>query len=327
MKNNLSISEFIIVGFSDISHYQNLIFTLLLLLFFIIIAGNVFVLLVIVFNSRLQIPMYLYICTLSVIEIGIVATVYPTFFTIVLKGKAHISLNCCFIQMYIIHSLVITENYLLNVMAYDRYLAICKALRYHIITTLRSCKILIFACLTLGFLTPLALVTMVYRLPFCGPNKIKHLFCDSSPLLTLACANSDINVIMDFSVSYFTIILTSFFIIWTYTNILATILKMKTSEERKKAFSTCASHLIISLLYYGSAAFMYIQLQADYSPEYDLATAIHQTVLTPLLSPLVYCFRNKEIKNFLKRLFQPKMLFNKNINIAVLFERKISHDL
>ncbi|CAI9614726.1 unnamed protein product [Staurois parvus] len=305
---NQSVTEFVIVGFKDIADQYNhtLFFLLIIFLYIFISCGNAVVVLVIIFESRLHKPMYLFICTLSVVEICIVSTVYPTLLALFFKGKAYISFDHCFLQMYAFDAFLVMENYLLTAMAFDRYVAICKALQYHTIMTLKTCKILICLCWLLGFLSPLGTVILVYRLPYCGPNVVEHIFCDSSPLLTLACSNSDINVAMDLSVSSFTVILNSIFIVIIYSNILFVILKMRTSVERKKAFSTCTSHLIMSLIFYGSVAFMYIQLQESYSAEYDLASAIHQSVLTPLLSPLVYSFRNKEIKSFLKRMLKIK---------------------
>ncbi|KAM5129389.1 olfactory receptor 6N2-like [Mantella aurantiaca] len=294
-------------------------------LYFIINAGNILILLVVLFDTRLHIPMYFLICALCLSEIGIVTTVYPTLLTIILNGRARIPFKYCLVQMYLFHSLLITENYLLNVMAYDHYVAICKALQYHTIMTIKSSILLISICWILGFITPLALLILVNKLPFCESNIIQHLFCDSSPLLTLACANNDLTVIMDLTISSFTIILTSFSIIITYANILAAILKIKTSQERKRAFSTCASHFVIAFFFYGSVAFMYVQLQTNYSPEYDLATAIHHSILTPLFSTLVYSFRNKNITSFLKRFFQPKRVFAENILVSFVSEKKASH--
>nr|DBA14190.1 TPA: hypothetical protein GDO54_005192 [Pyxicephalus adspersus] len=306
MVNNQSVREFVIVGFTDIAHTYNhkLIFLLFIFLYIFITCGNGVVSLVIIFYSHLHRPMYLFICSLSVVEICIITTVYPTLLALFLEGKAYISFDYCFFQMYAFDAFVVTENYLLTAMAYDRYVAICKALRYHTIMTFNTCKILICSCWILGFLSPLAMIILVYRLPYCGPNVVEHIYCDSSPLLTLACSSTNLDVTMDLSVSSFTIILNSVFIVFIYSNILLVILKMRTSVERKRAFSTCTSHLIMSLIFYGSVAFMYIQLQQSYSPEYDLASAIHQSVLTPLLSPLVYSFRNKEIKGFIKKLLR-----------------------
>lgn len=308
----------------DINHFRHLIFTFLLFLFVIIIVSNIVISLAVAFDFRLHKPMYYFIFILSVTEIGVVTTVYPTLLTLVLKGYTYISFNCCFIQMYIFHSLIITENFLLCAMAYDRYIAICKALRYHTIMTSRSCKMLISLCIILGFMTPLPLLIVVSKLPFCGPNRIQHLFCDSTPLLTLACANNDINIILELTISSLTIPLTSLFIFVTYINILRSILKMKTSEERKKSFSICASHLMMAFIFYGSITFMYIELQTNYSSEYDLATAIHHSVLTPLLSPLIYSFRNREMLNSLKRSFCPKITFMINISNSSMVDRKTS---
>ncbi|KAM9294524.1 olfactory receptor 6N2-like [Gastrophryne carolinensis] len=314
MANNNSVSEFVIVGFTNNAHGHELVFVLLLFLYMFITGGNAVVILAILFDSHLHSPMYFFICVLSIVEIAIVTTVYPTLFALFLNDKAYISFSGCFLQMYFFDAFVITENYLLTIMAFDRYVAICKALRYHTIMTLKICKILICSCWVLGFLSPLPMIIMVQRLPFCGPNEVQHIFCDSAPLLTLSCTNSKLDVSMDFSLSSFTIILNSILIVFIYGNILFSIFKMRTSEERKKAFSTCTSHLAMALFFYGSVAFMYIQLQQTYSSQYDLATAIQQSVLTPLLSPLVYSFRNKDINRFVKRQLQcrRKLVLNKN---------------
>ncbi|XP_056401938.1 olfactory receptor 6N1-like [Hyla sarda] len=314
MYNNQSVIEFVVVGFASIAPYHTLLFIVFLFLYIIITSGNGITFVVIVLNDRLHIPMYLFIGALSIVEICIVTTVYPTTFTLFLKGRANISLHFCLLQMYAFDAFLITENFLLSIMAYDRYLAVCMALRYHSIMTSKLCKIFICLCWLLGMLSPLAMISMVYRLPFCGPNEIEHLFCDSSPLLTLACANSNLDVTMDLTVTSFSIILNSIITVIIYTNILVTIFKMKTSEERRKAFSTCLSHLLMSLFFYGSAAFMYMNLQSTYSPAYDLAASIHHSVFTPLLSPLVYSFRNKEIKNFLKKQLLPKTLLIRRLN-------------
>ncbi|XP_073493268.1 olfactory receptor 6N2-like [Phyllobates terribilis] len=312
MFNNRSVSEFVLVGFTSITHYHSILFILFFFLYIIITTGNGITFAVIVLNYRLHTPMYHFIAALSIIEICIVTTVYPTIFELFLKGRAYIPFDYCFFQMYSFDAFLITENYLLSIMAFDRFVAICKALRYQAIMTLKLCKILICLCWLLGLLSPLFMIAMVYQLPFCGPNEIEHLFCDSSPLLSLACANSNLDVTMDLSVSSFSIILNSIFIVLIYAKILATILKMKTSEERRKAFSTCMSHLFMSLFFYGSVVFMYINLQSMYSPAYDLAASIHHSVFTPLLSPLVYSFRNKQIKNFLKKQLHPISLFTWN---------------
>ncbi|OCT68931.1 hypothetical protein XELAEV_18040239mg [Xenopus laevis] len=272
--------------------------------------------LVILYDHRLHTPMYYLICTLSVIEVSIVSSVFPTFFPIVLLGETYISFRCCLLQMYVFHSLVICENYLLNVMAFDRYIAIVYALRYHSIMTSRLCKILICGCFLFGFMTPLVLLILVSGMPFCGPNEIRHLFCDSSPLLTLSCANNSVNIFLDLAITSFPISITAFLIIMTYSKIFLVILKMRTREERKKALSICASHILTAFFFYGSGAFIYFELQNGYSSEYDLASAIHHSVLTPLFSPLAYSLPNTEIKNSVKKFLFSKRLFNRKPSIG-----------
>ncbi|KAG8449779.1 hypothetical protein GDO86_016439 [Hymenochirus boettgeri] len=313
MDRNQSVNEFIIVGFSEITHYGEIFSLLFLLAYFIIITANVVVTFVIFYDQRLHTPMYYFIGTLSLIEICIISSVFPTFFPVVLLGETHISLLCCISQMYLFHSLIITENYLLNVMAFDRYIAIVHALRYHAIMTPRVCKILIVGCWLFGFLTPLILLTMVSLMTFCGPNKIRHLFCDSSPLLTLSCAMESYSVFTEFATTLLPTTITALFIVITYFQIFIIILKMKTREECRKAIRICVSHIIAAFLFYGSGAFMYIKLEmSSYSSSFDLATAIHHSVVTPLLSPLIYSLPSTEIKKAVRKQFLSKKIFKSN---------------
>ncbi|XP_018427707.1 PREDICTED: olfactory receptor 6N2-like [Nanorana parkeri] len=306
---NKTVEQFIILGFSNTGQLWPFLFSLLLISYFLIITGNVTISALIFVDRHLHAPMYFFIGMLSFLEIWYTAVTIPCMLTIIWKGKTQISFNDCMMQMYLFHSFGITGNYLLNVMAYDRMVAICNPLRYHNIMTLKRSKILVSSCWALGFLSPVTLLISVSQLPFCGPNEINHLFCDSSPLLNLACTDTSFNFIIDFAISLCMIILTSLFLIVTYVRIIITILKMKCSSVQKKAFSTCASHLIVVLIFYGSVAFMYIRPQSNYTPEYDKLVAINYSVLTPLLNPIIYSFRNKEIINSLKKLLQANKLW------------------
>ncbi|MEE6490682.1 hypothetical protein FKM82_015950 [Ascaphus truei] len=278
MEINQTVNEFVILGFSNLGQFWPFFFTLLLIVYILIITGNVLISLVILVDRHLHSPMYFFICMLSFLELWYTAVTIP-----------------CMLVMYLFHSLGITENYLLNVMAYDRFVAICKPLRYHTIMTSRSCKILVCGCWLLGFMSPITLLILVSQLPFCGPNEVHHLFCDSSALLNLACIDTSLNIIIDFAISLCMVIVTSLFIILTYIKIVVTIMKMSTAEGRRKAFSTCVSHLTVVLIFYGMA--------------------INYSVLTPLFSPIIYSFRNKEIKNSLKKFLQPKIL-SRNVQHA-----------
>ncbi|CAI9618161.1 unnamed protein product [Staurois parvus] len=201
--------------------------------YFLILAGNVTISALIFVDRHLRAPMYFLIGLLSFLEIWYTAVTIPCMLTIIWKGKTQISFSNCMMQMYLFHSFGITENFLLNLMAYDRMVAICNPLRYHNLMTLKRCKTLASSCWVLGFLSPVTLLLSVLQLPFCGPNEINHLFCDSSPLLNLVCADTAFNFIIDFAISLCMIILTSLFLIVTYVRIIFTILKMKSSEVQK----------------------------------------------------------------------------------------------
>lgn len=297
---NQTVTKFMIVGFSSLESSRHFIFAMLLLVYALIISGNITIALVIWIEPQLHTPMYMFAGMLSFLDLCYTAVTIPQMLLIFWMGRVYIAVTGCLLQMYFFHSLGITENYILTVMAYDRYLAICNPLRYTTIMTSRCCKLLVVFCWLCGFMSPVTKLILVSFLPFCGPNAIHHLFCDLSPLLHLACADTSHNVIADFIISSCIIILTTLFIALTYIQILITILTMN-AAGRKKAFSTCAAHLSVVLIFFGSVAFMYIRPQQIYAPVYDQLVTINYTVLTPLLNPLVYTLRNKEIKRALKK--------------------------
>ncbi|XP_040271699.1 olfactory receptor 6N1-like [Bufo bufo] len=301
---NQTVTGFVILGFSSLGSLRHPLFGILLFIYCLIIIGNVTIALIIWIEPRLHTPMYMFAGMLSFLDICYTAVTIPQILVIFWIGRVHIAFSGCLLQMYFFHSLGITENYLLTIMAYDRYIAICNPLRYSTIMTSRCCKCLVFACWLCGFLSPVTKLILVTFLPFCGSNEIHHLFCDLSPLLHLACADTFLNVITDFVINSCIIILTSAFIALTYTKILITIILMNSTEGRRKAFSTCAAHITVVLIFFGSVAFMYVRPQRVYAPEYDQLVTINYTILTPLLNPAVYSLRNKEIKGALKKYLQ-----------------------
>ncbi|XP_069805681.1 olfactory receptor 6N1-like [Dendropsophus ebraccatus] len=305
--NNRTVTEFTILGFSSIGPYWPLFFTVLLFIYVTIVIGNISISVLILNDRHLHTPMYMFISILSFLEILYTAVTIPCMLTVIWKGKIQITFGNCMLQMYLFHSLGITENYLLNVMAYDRMVAICDPLRYHTIMTSKRCKTLASSCWFLGFISPTTLLISVSTLPFCGPHEIDHLFCDSSPLLKLACTDTSINAITDFVISLCMIVLTFLFISVTYVKIIITIVKMDSTHGQGKAFSTCASHLVVVFIFYGSVTFMYVRPNVDYTPEFDKLVALNYSVLTPLLNPIIYSFRNKEMKNTLKRFLKLKI--------------------
>ncbi|XP_032090189.1 olfactory receptor 6N2-like [Thamnophis elegans] len=306
--NHTKVVEFIIVGFPHLQHLQSLFFVLLLIVYFFTIFGNLLVFTIIHTDCRLRTPMYFFISILSFLEIWYTATTIPKMLANLVSERKSISFTGCLLQTYFFHSLGATECYLLTAMAYDRYLAICKPLRYPSVMTTKTCTQMAASCWVCGFMCPITEVILVSKLPFCGPNQIKHIFCDFPPLLSLACTDTSINVLVDFAVNAFIILVTFSFIMVSYAKIIQTVLKIQTAESREKAFSTCASHLTVVLLFFGSIIFMYVRLKTSYSLEYDRAFAVIYAVLTPLVNPIIYSLRNKEILRAIKRRIHLKSL-------------------
>ncbi|XP_026572120.1 olfactory receptor 6N2-like [Pseudonaja textilis] len=306
--NHTEVVEFIIVGFPHLRHLQTLLFALLLFIYFSTIFGNLVVFVVIRTDGRLHTPMYFFISILSFLEIWYTATTIPKMLSNLVSERKSISFMGCLLQTYFFHSLGATECYLLTAMAYDRYLAICKPLRYPSVMTTKMCAQMAASCWVCGFMCPITEVILVSKLPFCGPNQIKHIFCDFPPLLSLACTDTSINVLVDFAVNAFIILVTFSFIMVSYANIIQTVLKIQTAKSREKAFSTCASHLTVVFLFFGSIIFMYVRLKTSYSLEYDRAFAVIYAVLTPLVNPIIYSLRNEEILRAIKRRIHPRSL-------------------
>ncbi|KAM3926840.1 olfactory receptor 6N2-like [Leptodactylus fuscus] len=301
---NQTVSGFVILGFSNLGSLRHPVFAILLLIYCLIITGNITIGLIIWIEPRLHTPMYMFAGMLAFLDICYTAVTIPQILVIFWMGRVYITFSGCLVQMYFFHSLGITENYLLTVMAYDRYIAICNPLRYSTIMTCRRCKRFVFACWLCGFMSPVTKLILVSLLPFCRSNEIHHLFCDLSPLLHLACADTFRNVIADFVINSAIIILTSAFIALTYMKILITIIKTNSAEGRRKAFSTCTAHITVVLIFFGSVTFMYVRPQRIYAPEYDQLVTINYTILTPLLNPAVYSLRNKEVKKAIQKYFQ-----------------------
>ncbi|XP_029440519.1 olfactory receptor 6N1-like [Rhinatrema bivittatum] len=294
--NHSTVTEFIIAGFSGIHQVWPVLFLLMLLAYLLIIIGNLVVFLVIQLRPRLHAPMYFFISVLSFLELWYTTVTIPKMLFNLLDTKKSISFSGCLLQVYFFHSMGVTEVLLLTTMAYDRYLAICTPLHYPVIMTPQLGIKLTTACWILGFLYRVPEIILISRLPFCGPNIIEHIFCDLSPLLTLACTDTTANIIIDFLFNACIITVTILLIVLSYVKIIRVVLNSQSSEGRRKAFSTCATHLIVVVIFYGSVSFMYIRLTKSYSVNYDKTLAVVYSVITPLCNPVIYSLRNKEIR-------------------------------
>ncbi|XP_075466109.1 olfactory receptor 6N1-like [Ascaphus truei] len=307
--NQSLVTEFIIVGFTDLHGTQGLLFTLLSLIYLFTLSGNITIIILICTHHHLHVPLYLFIAILSFVEIWYTTVTIPKMLINLLDEKKTISYVGCLLQIYFLHCFGITETYLLTAMAYDRYLAICNPLRYPSIMTTKCCFQLAISCWVLGFLGPLTKILLLSQLPFCGSNKVEHIFCDLLPLVKLACSDTSLNVSVDFLINSVLLFLAFFCIILSYVKIISAVMKIRTTEGRQKAFSTCGAHLTVVLLFFGSVAFTYIRLYKSYSVNYDQAMAVIYSVLTPMCNPIIYSLRNQKIREVLGKKFA-KPLWN-----------------
>ncbi|XP_004027101.1 olfactory receptor 6N1 [Gorilla gorilla gorilla] len=295
------VTEFIILGFPHLQGVQIYLFLLLLLIYLMTVLGNLLIFLVVCLDSRLHTPMYHFVSILSFSELGYTAATIPKMLANLLSEKKTISFSGCLLQIYSFHSLGATECYLLTAMAYDRYLAICRPLHYPTLMTPTLCAEIAIGCWLGGLAGPVVEISLISRLPFCGPNRIQHVFCDFPPVLSLACTDTSINVLVDFVINSCKILATFLLILCSYVQIICTVLRIPSAAGKRKAISTCASHLTVVLIFYGSILFMYVRLKKSYSLDYDQALAVVYSVLTPFLNPFIYSLRNKEIKEAVRR--------------------------
>ncbi|XP_026539306.1 olfactory receptor 10AG1-like [Notechis scutatus] len=302
------VTEFIFAGFSVRPQLQVLLFVLVFSMYGMSLAGNTIITTVIRLNAVLHTPMYFFLTNLSLLEICYTTSIVPKMLASLMseQGKK-IALWGCATQMYFFTLFGITECCLLAAMAYDRYVAICNPLRYSIIMSPTVCIQLSVASWSVGLVVGLGQTNYVFSLTFCGPNKINHFFCDIPPLLTLACGDTSRNVIAVYMVAVLFITTPFLLILISYVYIVISILKISSAEGRRKAFSTCSSHLIVVSLFYGSGIITYLRPKSSYSAESDKLLALFYTVVTSMLNPIIYSLRNKEVKVALRRMMSNKL--------------------
>ncbi|XP_029435639.1 olfactory receptor 6N2-like [Rhinatrema bivittatum] len=304
-------TDFIILGFSRFHHFEVPIFLLILLAYLTTLAGNLVIITLVRVEFSLQSPMYLFISSLSFLEILYVSVTVPRLLANLLGVSKSISFVGCFIQMYLFHSLGISECMLLGVMAFDRYLAICNPLRYKTIITNKLCILLAAFSWLMGFSAAIFPTILAARLPFCGRREVNHFFCDFTPLLYLACTDTSLNVIVNGSFAVSTIIIPFTIIAVIYIKIILAILKIKSMDGRRKAFSTCSSHLIVVALFYGTALIVYVRPKGSFPADYDKLLALMYAVFTPLFNPFIYSLRNNDVKEAVRKLCRRLTVYSK----------------
>ncbi|XP_008845973.1 olfactory receptor 5B17-like [Nannospalax galili] len=301
MENNTEVSEFILLGITDVPELQIPLFILFTIIYLITLTGNLGMTTVILLDSRLHTPMYYFLSNLSLVDFCYSSTVTPKVLAGLVIGDKVISYNGCAAQMFFFVFFVTVESYLLTSMAYDRYVAVCKPLHYPTIMTAKVCACLVKCSYVLGFLTAATDTGDTFSLPFCMSNVIHHFFCDTPAVMTLTCYDRHVNELILFIISSFNIFLALLVILISYLLIFTTILKMHSGKGHQKAVLTCASHLTAVFLFYGTFIIMYLQPGSSHSMDSDKIISVFYTMVIPMLNPLVYSLRNKEVKSAFKK--------------------------
>uniref|UniRef100_A0A286X7A5 Olfactory receptor n=1 Tax=Cavia porcellus TaxID=10141 RepID=A0A286X7A5_CAVPO len=300
MENSTTVWEFTLEGFPAVQHLGKVLFAVHLLAYLASMAGNALIITITCVALRLQTPMYFLLSTFSFLECCFTSAVIPKLLAIFLSGRQRISFAACLIQAFVFVSVGATGFFLIAVMSVDRYMAICMPLRYPTIMNLRTCSLLITASLAVGFALITGFIVKVSRLSFCGPNVIPHFFCDLGSLIHLSCSNTRSTEMLAFGLALLILVASLLVTIIAYSNIVVTILRLPSAHERKKAFSTCSSHLIVLSLMYSSCIFIYVKPKQTSRLDSNREAALVNTVVTPLLNPVIYTLRNKQVHQALR---------------------------
>ncbi|XP_007519652.1 olfactory receptor 5B21 [Erinaceus europaeus] len=303
MENNTEVTEFILLGLTDDPNLQVPLLLIFLFIYLITLVGNGGMMVIISSDSHLHTPMYFFLSNLSFVDLGYSSAVAPKMVAALLTGDKIISYSGCAAQFFFFVGFATVECYLLASMAYDRHAAVCRPLHYTTTMTASVCTFLTTGSYICGFLNASIHTTDTFRLSFCGSNEVHHFFCDIPPLLALSCSDTKISKLLVFFVVGFNVFSTLLVILISYFFIGIAIQRMRSTEGRKKAFSTCLSHLTAVSIFYGTIIFMYLQPSSSQSMDTDKIASVFYTVVIPMLNPLIYSLRNKEVTNAAWKLF------------------------
>ncbi|XP_068923143.1 olfactory receptor 14A2-like [Petaurus breviceps papuanus] len=302
MANLTMGTEFILLGFSNIWELQVLHAILFLLIYLVALMGNLLIFTLISLDEKLHTPMYFFLKNLSFLDLCLVSTTVPKSIANSLSHSYSISFWGCISQLFLMMLFAASEVFLLTVMSYDRYVAICQPLHYEVIMTKGACVKMAAASWLTGGLFGILYTVSTFTLPFCGSKEIHQFFCDAPPLLRISCSDShlaiDVTMILGFSLGIFC----SIYITVSYSRIISTVLKIPTKESRSKAFSTCLPHLIVFMFFITTGVIAYLTPPQESDPVLDLLLSIFYTVVPPALNPIIYSLRNKDMKTALRKL-------------------------
>ncbi|XP_036866971.2 olfactory receptor 5L1-like [Manis javanica] len=310
-ENCSSVAEFLLLGLTDAPELRAFLFMLFLLIYGVTVLGNLGMIALIQVSSELHTPMYIFLSHLSFVDFCYSTIIVPKMLSNIISEDKTISFLGCMVQFYLFGSYAITEVFLLAVMAYDRFVAISNPLLYMVTMSRHLCVVLVFGCYLCGTVCTLIHLCLALQIPSYRSNVINHFFCDLLPLLSLACSDVSLNEMLLYIVATSNEIITITIIFTSYLFILITILRMRSAQGRRKAFSTCASHFTAIAVFHGTILFMYCRPRSGNSMDTDKVTTVFYTIVIPMLNPLIYSLRNKDVKGALKKVLRSKLPFEK----------------
>ncbi|XP_014940579.1 olfactory receptor 6C2-like [Acinonyx jubatus] len=311
MMRNHTVTTFILLGLTDDPQLKIMIFIFLFLTYMLSITGNLIIISLTFIDSHLKNAMYFFLQNFSFLEISFTSACIPRYLYNLSTGDKTITYDNCVTQMFFTDLFGVTEFFLLATMSYDRYVAICKPLHYVTIMNNRVCRRLIVWCWTTGFLVIIPPLSLGLKLEFCDSNVIDHFFCDVSPLLKISCSETWLIEQMVIVCAVLTFIMTLICVVLSYIYIIKAILQFSSAHRRKKAFSTCSSHMIVVSITYGSCIFIYVKPSAKELVASNKGVVVLITSIAPMLNPFIYTLRNKQVKQALKDSIKRIALFSK----------------
>ncbi|XP_006902374.1 PREDICTED: olfactory receptor 10AG1-like [Elephantulus edwardii] len=306
--NVSTVTQFVLIGFSDLPNLQKFLFGVFSIIYLIIIIGNSLIIILTRLDPALQKPMYFFLANFSLLEISYVSVTLPRMLFNLWTQQRRISLWECAIQMCFLLMLGATECFLLAVMAYDRYVAICNPLHDTLVMNEKTCTQLAVGSWVTGIPIQIGQTAQIFSLHFCHSNRIYHFFCDLPPIIKLACGDTFVHEMSVYAVAMLFVVIPFMLILFSYSKIISTILKLPTAAGRSKAFSTCSSHLLVVILFFGSATITYLRPKSTHSAELDKLLSLFYTIVTPMLNPMIYSLRNRDVIDAMRKLLFKKLV-------------------
>ncbi|XP_008051665.1 olfactory receptor 3A2 [Carlito syrichta] len=297
--NRTAVAEFILLGLVQTEKIHSVVFVLFLFAYLVTVGGNLSILAAVFAEPKLHTPMYFFLGNLSALDVGCITVTVPAMLGCLLTHKCTISYYACLTQLFFFHLLAGMDCFLLTAMAYDRFLAICQPLTYSTRMSQTVQKMLVFVSWTCAFTNALTHTMAISTLNFCGPSVINHFYCDLPQLFQLSCSSTQLNELLLFVAAGFMAVAPLVLITVSYAHVVAAVLQIRSAEGRKKAFSTCGSHLTVVGIFYGTGVFSYMRLGSMESSDKDKGVGIFMTVINPMLNPLIYSLRNSDVQGAL----------------------------